>query len=428
MIRFVSTFLAHSSADADLVEAVAQELGRRGVFAWLAKDELKIGARLSQSLSQSVTEQATLCAFLSETAIHSDWFEKELVAAMQRDPTENANSLILPVFLGDPLAMVAAKPILNRWLDQKGKSIDIKGIQTDAETPSDVKAARIAEQIADSVFQLQQVSKAPEILINLDQRGSTRRGLPEAVPDNHRHIVGPALLFRPRRGQSHPMETIVGDEWASLSRTISSALDNALEGRRWSSPKNIYISGRMQYSLAWLIGRHFSRKSSATLYCADVHGNRFDNEDWPRTTPLPDGNAHCESNTAIEDIPAIPRSPFNEAIIILSTEYYAKRSLRYLKEAHAEKPIAWIRTPDKLNSSDELRALAADFSALAQRLDVENGCRHGYLILSLPVIAVTLLAAHSPYLLSRFTLLEYRGDLEPESAIADTYAELRLLD
>jgi hypothetical protein len=35
----VSTFLSYASVDGDLVEAVAQRLGRRGVLAWLDKNE-----------------------------------------------------------------------------------------------------------------------------------------------------------------------------------------------------------------------------------------------------------------------------------------------------------------------------------------------------------------------------------------------------
>ena len=81
-LRFVSTFLSHSSTDKDLVEAVARHLGRRGVLVWLDKEELTLGP-LDIALKQAVQFQTTMTIFLSEAYLASDWCKDELRWALE---------------------------------------------------------------------------------------------------------------------------------------------------------------------------------------------------------------------------------------------------------------------------------------------------------------------------------------------------------
>src|SRR5689334_14390929 len=122
-MNYASTFLSHSSADKPLVELVARELGRRGVVAWLDKDELddKFGANLSQKLIEAVKLQASVTLFVSENSLAAPWVHDELDAALQQ-----ADKDILPVFIGEPLVLVQAHDRLKRrWLHPGGRRVNI---------------------------------------------------------------------------------------------------------------------------------------------------------------------------------------------------------------------------------------------------------------------------------------------------------------
>jgi translation elongation factor EF-Ts len=126
---YASTFLSHSSDDKLLVEKVAHELGRRGVIAWLDKNELQSGESLSLALHEAVQRQATVTVFLSEAAIKSRWVEDELAAALQKHDALHESASIIPIYLGDPVSLVSSHPLLRtRWLHPDGNRVDRLGI------------------------------------------------------------------------------------------------------------------------------------------------------------------------------------------------------------------------------------------------------------------------------------------------------------
>ena len=96
-MRYASTFLSHSSADKPLVEAVAIELGRRGVVSWLDIYELVVGDSLSGALAEAIKRQATVTIFFTDNATTSEWVKKELLMALKT----HIDADLLPVFLGD---------------------------------------------------------------------------------------------------------------------------------------------------------------------------------------------------------------------------------------------------------------------------------------------------------------------------------------
>lgn len=422
MLRYASTFLSHSSTDAALVHAVAAELGRRGVLAWLDAHELHPGVDLSHALDQAIREQQTLTVFLSEPALRSAWVGDELRIAIERYESGGRNNLILPVYLGDPLTLVKSSPLRrSRWIHADQTRVAQLGIRVAPGATPD--AADIARQIAAAVYRAIQSEQAGNVVIHLDQRGSIRRGKPLGIPPNHDKLEGVGLVFRPRPGTAGPTETIVGAEWTQLAAALSQALDDALGGRRWRDGKKLYISGAAQYGLAYLIGRHFDRASDATLYCADRNGIGFSNAGWERNGILRGGNADCVANPA-SGLPALPSGPMNELVLLVGREDIATWAKPYLDEVMPCIPAAWVPTPTTLDDTEELKRLIADITALLLRARGQ-GCTTLYLILGLPLTAVPLLAAHLLLVMPRIVLLEYRKDLATTgAALADTYAPL----
>ena len=424
MVDYTSAFLSHSHSDQPLVKAVATELGKRGIVAWLDKDDLYPGQNLVSALKKAIHEQATWVVFLSEEALQSTWVNAELETALDHFEKTQQEDRIKPVFLSDPLQLVSGNRLLaNRWMNEKGNEVSKLGITTPSPTTPEKQARDIADRIAVGVYASLSIDRSRNVIINLDQRGSKRIGKPQGIPPNHGKVDGPALVFRPQRGIGREKETIVGEEWLNLASDIRQALQTAFISLRWADQKNIYLSGHAQLGLAYLIGHHFNRSSDAVLYCTDTRGVTFSNEGWDKTDMLSGGHAHCEAN-ADAKLPAIPGAPFEEVALIVGRQNIAKGVLPYLNATRPRTPIAWVRMPQRLQTSDQVKTLIADVTALAQRLKRENGCRTTYLVLGLPFAATPLFAAHMPYVLDRFVLLEYRADVAGQVDDAETYAEL----
>lgn len=424
MEQLASTFLSHSTADKPLVEAVATELGKRGIIAWLDKEELYPGQDLTRALLEAIKDQATLSVFVSIKALRSTWVEIELGVALDRYEKAGLEDHIKPIYLGEPFDLIAPSRLLaGRWMSPKGNAVDKLGIRVDPADPIEDQARSVATELANGIYGSLHSDEHRDVLINLDQRGSLRRGKPEGIPSNHQKIEGAALVFRPRRRAGADKETIVGEEWDRLAVTMRDALRTAFKGLRWRDQKNIYISGNAQLGLAYLIGHHFNRSSDVVLYCTDTRGTSFNNEGWDRTDMLRGGNPDCAANSDA-GLPTIPTTPFQEVVLVVGRQNILEGVLPYLDATRPDTAVAWVRTPDRLNSSAEVKSLIADVTALAQRLKRENGCRVAYLVLGLPFAAVPLFAAHMPYVLERFVLLEHRGDLVGTPDVAETYAPL----
>lgn len=423
MTRFAASFLSHTWPDKSLVRAVSTELGKRGVLTWFDENELRVGQDLPPTLEKAILDQATFSAFLSPQALAAPWVQTELEIALAEHESGSARGPVLPVYLGEPVDLVKQSALLaSRWLHADGKRVTQYGIKVDPQARDTENAAIIASQIADAVFHALQAEHTRDVVIHLDQRGSMRHGFPKNIPASLQDRDGIGLVIRPAAGSGKSKETLTGEAWLDLASATSEALNSALGGVRWSQPKAIHMSGNAQLGLAYLIGHHFNRSSDAVLYCTDTRGTAFTNEGWDKTDMLHGGYAHSEANTDA-DLPVIPSTPFKEVVLIVSRKNVAEGVLPYLSATRPDTPIAWIRTPQLLETSDDVRTLVADITALGRRLNRENGCRKAYLVLGLPFAAVPLLAAHMQYVLDRFVLLEYRGDL-PDAPDDQQYAEL----
>lgn len=425
MSRLASTFLSHASVDQALVAAVAEELGRRGIVAWLDRDELQVGQSLSEALRAAIHEQFSLTLFVSVQALNSTWVQDELGTALDYCAQNGLKNLINPVYLGDPLDLVRSSPLLRQagWLNAKGNAVDMLGIAVDPAEELSALARRIADKLACGIYASLGSAEARDVAIHIDQRDSSRTGKPRTLPVSHGHISGPTLVFRPRRSQGEQKETLVADEWNQFAQTIKGALAQALGTFR--KKKNIYLSGQAQLGLAFLLGRLFDCSTEIQLYCADVR-NQFSNEGWDRLMSLSGGDAHCEANGAA-DLPPIPQTPFSEILLLIGRSVLPERVKAYREAAMADKPVAWVRSPERLESSELLQALIADVTALLRRLKKDYGCRKAYLILDLPFPAVPILAAHlHPYVLESLELLEFRGDTMSAKGSANSYAPLAM--
>ena len=362
-IPFVSTFLSHSSADNKLVEAVAKRLGRRGVLAWLDKNELLEMGPLNTVLKEAVQQQATLTIFLSEASLKSEWCKDELRWALE---TQNGSNHILPVYLGDPLLLVKSHDLLRtRFLDAFGKVNQLGYFFSENPTSPDPDA--IAEKIAATAYKRTIPDSWSEVVIVLDQRGSgQRRGYP-SLPENIARLNAPTLTFRPDLGLRQKGETLTGSDWEDMAQTMTKALSNALGLLRQDFGKVIVLSNA-QTGLAWAIGRHFDRTNNVELYGYDRFGNVVTNEGQERFTPLTGGDPN-RAQLVNSEITDLSETQPDIALGIGNPDYAydAHQAVPHL-------PMLWIETGE-ISSPEEAMTLVKDIIASCKRLYREHSVR-----------------------------------------------------
>lgn len=363
-LRFVSTFLSHSSTDRVLVEAVAKQLGRRGVLAWLDKEELALGP-LDAALKQAVQRQATMTIFLSDASLASDWCRDELRWAI-----EAAEGLehLLPVYLGDPLKLVKTHDQLRtRFLHVDGDKVNQLGFFS-KNNPANPDPDAVAEKIAAAAYRRSIPAAWSEIAIVLDQRGNGPRSGPPPLSANVMSLDIPALTFRPHLGPREQREVLTGADWLHMVSSLTSALSTAL-GTVRGDPRKVRILGEAQTGLVWAVGKHFNRTTSAELYGHDRNGLPVTNKGQVRHIPLSGGNPSCAKLVSSAASSPLAHQP-EIALGVGSAARYAQLA----QQAIPNMPLMWIES-GFISDADQAMKLVADIVASVEHLRQAHGVR-----------------------------------------------------
>ena len=93
-----SVFLCHSSKDKFFVRELAERLSNNGVKVWIDEAEINIGDSLTDKIGKAIVDTDYVCAVLSYNSINSNWVQKELQVALQKE-FEGKKVVILPILL-----------------------------------------------------------------------------------------------------------------------------------------------------------------------------------------------------------------------------------------------------------------------------------------------------------------------------------------
>lgn len=99
-IQFYSCFISYSSKDQDFAERLYADLQNKGVRCWFAPEDLKIGDRFRSRIDESIRIYDKLLLVLSENSVGSQWVEKEVETALEREREQN-KTMLFPVRLDD---------------------------------------------------------------------------------------------------------------------------------------------------------------------------------------------------------------------------------------------------------------------------------------------------------------------------------------
>ena len=99
-IAFYSAFISYSTKDEDLAKRLYADLQAKGVRCWFAPEDLTIGDKFRTEIDRAIRVHDKLLLLLSANSILSDWVEKEVETAFDRE-RRNKGAVLFPVRLDE---------------------------------------------------------------------------------------------------------------------------------------------------------------------------------------------------------------------------------------------------------------------------------------------------------------------------------------
>lgn len=97
-IQFYSCFISYSSADNEFARRLHADLQNEGIRCWFAPEDMKIGDRIRTRIDEVIHLHEKLLLVLSENSINSDWVEKEVETAFEKE-RETKSTVLFPIRL-----------------------------------------------------------------------------------------------------------------------------------------------------------------------------------------------------------------------------------------------------------------------------------------------------------------------------------------
>jgi uncharacterized protein YjbI with pentapeptide repeats len=99
-IQHYSCFISYSSNDDEFVHRLHADLQDKGVRCWFAPHDMKIGAKILDTLDQAIRLRDKVLLVLSEASIASEWVEDEVTKAFAEE-RQRGGTVLFPVRLDD---------------------------------------------------------------------------------------------------------------------------------------------------------------------------------------------------------------------------------------------------------------------------------------------------------------------------------------
>jgi uncharacterized protein YjbI with pentapeptide repeats len=99
-IQLYSCFISYSAKDEDFVRRLHADLQDKGVRCWFAPEDMKIGAKILDTLDQAIRLRDKILLVLSEASIASDWVEDEVTKGFAEE-RQRSVTVLFPVRIDD---------------------------------------------------------------------------------------------------------------------------------------------------------------------------------------------------------------------------------------------------------------------------------------------------------------------------------------
>jgi hypothetical protein len=98
-IDYYSCFISYSSKDQTFAERLYADFQSNNVRCWFAPEDLKIGDKFWHRIDESIRIYDKLLVVLSEHSVQSDWVEREVMAALEKE--KQGKTVLFPITLDD---------------------------------------------------------------------------------------------------------------------------------------------------------------------------------------------------------------------------------------------------------------------------------------------------------------------------------------
>jgi TIR domain len=93
--------LSYAAEDQSFAEKLHADLQSKGVSCWFAPHDLKVGDKLRTQIYDAIQKKDKLLLILSEYAVKSDWVEREVELAFERERQPPETLVLFPIRLDD---------------------------------------------------------------------------------------------------------------------------------------------------------------------------------------------------------------------------------------------------------------------------------------------------------------------------------------
>jgi hypothetical protein len=95
-IQFYSCFISYSSKDVEFTQRLHADLQNKGVRCWFAPHDMKIGAKILDTIDEAIRLREKVLLILSEQSISSEWVEDEVSTAFAEERSRN-QTVLFPI-------------------------------------------------------------------------------------------------------------------------------------------------------------------------------------------------------------------------------------------------------------------------------------------------------------------------------------------
>jgi uncharacterized protein YjbI with pentapeptide repeats len=99
-IQHYSCFISYASKDDEFAHRLHADLQDKGVRCWFAPEDMKIGAKIRDTLDEAIRLRDKVLLVLSEASITSEWVEDEVDTALEEE-RQRGSVVLFPVRLDD---------------------------------------------------------------------------------------------------------------------------------------------------------------------------------------------------------------------------------------------------------------------------------------------------------------------------------------
>lgn len=105
-VHFYSCFISYSSRDGAFANRLYADLQDSGVRCWFAPEDLRIGDKTRVQIDESIRVYDKLLIILSEHSVESQWVEKEVESALEKERSQK-RIVLFPIRLDDTVMNIA---------------------------------------------------------------------------------------------------------------------------------------------------------------------------------------------------------------------------------------------------------------------------------------------------------------------------------